>query len=93
MGFPTTSVERLETGAIVNNFEAKNESGVIQRFTSSDIDISRSQEPKNILRLAEEIGLINDEVTLYGTKKAKIALSTLQRLGNVTDGKYIVVAG
>lgn len=65
----------------------------VLRPVPSDIDISRSQEPKNILRLAEEIGLINDEVTLYGTKKAKIALSTLQRLGNVTDGKYIVVAG
>lgn len=62
-------------------------------FPSSDISISRSQEPKDISNLAEEIGLIKEEVILYGTKKAKISLKTLNRLENEQDGKYVVVAG
>lgn len=37
-----------------------------------DIDISRSQPPKHIGELANEIGLIPDEVDLYGRTKAKV---------------------
>lgn len=59
----------------------------------SDIAVSRAQEPKNIAELAAEIGLFPNEVSLYGTKKAKISLDVLKRLENVEDGKYIVVAG
>lgn len=43
--------------------------------------------------LAKEIGLKESEVTLYGNKKAKISLSTLDRLKNINNGKYIVVTG
>ena len=59
----------------------------------SDIDISRSQEPKSIVTLAEEIGLLSNEFSPYGSKKAKIGLSVLQRLKNQKNGKYVVVAG
>lgn len=59
----------------------------------SDIAVSRSQEPKNISEVAAEIGLFPNEVSLYGTKKAKISLDVLKRLENVDDGKYVVVAG
>ncbi|XP_037952265.1 C-1-tetrahydrofolate synthase, cytoplasmic isoform X2 [Teleopsis dalmanni] len=59
----------------------------------SDIVIARSQTPKNISILAEEIGLMGKEVSLYGDKKAKIALSVIERLKNRGNGHYVVVAG
>ncbi|XP_018368197.1 PREDICTED: C-1-tetrahydrofolate synthase, cytoplasmic [Trachymyrmex cornetzi] len=59
----------------------------------SDIDISRSQEPKSIVALAEEIGLLSNEFSPYGSKKAKISLSVLDRLRNQKNGKYVVVTG
>lgn len=43
--------------------------------------------------LANEIGLEESEVILYGNKKAKISISTLDRLKNINNGKYIVVTG
>ncbi|KAL3285658.1 hypothetical protein HHI36_000190 [Cryptolaemus montrouzieri] len=64
-----------------------------QRPVPSDIDIARSQEPKNILQLADEIGLYPNEVSPYGSKKAKIGLSVLDRLGSKKNGKYVVVVG
>lgn len=59
----------------------------------SDIAIARAQNPKDISKLAEEIGLQSNEVHLFGPKKAKISLKTLQRLQHKPDGKYVVVAG
>ena len=59
----------------------------------SDIAISRSQDPKPITILAEEIGLLPTEISPYGSKKAKIGLSVLKRLSNQQDGKLVVVAG
>lgn len=43
--------------------------------------------------MAEEIVLISNEVSLYGNKKAKISLKTLERFQGKPDGKYVVVAG
>lgn len=59
----------------------------------SDIVIARSQKPKHITQLAEEIGLFPSEVSQYGNTKAKISLSVLDRLKEERNGKYIVVAG
>lgn len=63
------------------------------RPVPSDISISRSQEPKPITLLAEEIGLLPNEFSPYGSTKAKVGLEVLQRLKNQQNGKYIVVAG
>ncbi|XP_055712427.1 C-1-tetrahydrofolate synthase, cytoplasmic [Phlebotomus papatasi] len=65
----------------------------LQKPVPSDIEIARSQVPKDVSLLASEVGIIPEEVSLYGTKKAKISLSVLDRLKNNVDGKYIVVAG
>lgn len=62
-------------------------------YNYSDIEISRTHKPKDISELANEIGLISNEVTLYGKAKAKVSLKTLERLSNVTEGKYVVVVG
>ncbi|KAM4014526.1 C-1-tetrahydrofolate synthase, cytoplasmic [Anomaloglossus baeobatrachus] len=59
----------------------------------SDIEISRSCVPTAISRLSEEIGLLPEEVELYGQTKAKVLLSTIKRLQGQKDGKYVVVTG
>ncbi|KAK2500238.1 hypothetical protein MC885_001288 [Smutsia gigantea] len=59
----------------------------------SDIEISRAQTPKAVDVLAKEIGLLADEIEIYGRSKAKVHLSLLERLKDQADGKYILVAG
>ncbi|XP_059165604.1 C-1-tetrahydrofolate synthase, cytoplasmic-like [Physella acuta] len=59
----------------------------------SDIDIAKSQVPKDVSVLASEINLRHEEVDLYGKKKAKVSLKVLERLNKQKDGKYVVVAG
>ncbi|KAJ8290385.1 hypothetical protein GJAV_G00012190 [Gymnothorax javanicus] len=65
----------------------------LQKPVPSDIVISRSCTPKPIDRLAREIGLLSDEVELYGETKAKVQLHTIKRLQAQPDGKYVVVTG
>ncbi|KAL1130318.1 hypothetical protein AAG570_013256, partial [Ranatra chinensis] len=64
-----------------------------QHPVPSDIVVARSNEPKNINKLAEEIGLLEEEIIPYGTKKAKLALSIIKRFAGQQNGNYIVVAG
>ncbi|XP_003697425.1 C-1-tetrahydrofolate synthase, cytoplasmic [Apis florea] len=64
-----------------------------QKPVPSDITISRNQEPKPITTLAEEIGLLPNEISPYGSKKAKISLNVLKRLKHQPNGKLVVVAG
>ncbi|XP_044025342.1 monofunctional C1-tetrahydrofolate synthase, mitochondrial [Siniperca chuatsi] len=59
----------------------------------SDIEISRAQTPKPVDQLAEEIGLLPEELEVYGRSKAKVRLSLLDRLHTQPDGKYVLVAG
>ncbi|XP_037837479.1 monofunctional C1-tetrahydrofolate synthase, mitochondrial isoform X2 [Kryptolebias marmoratus] len=59
----------------------------------SDIQISRAQTPKPVDQLAEEIGLLPEELEAYGRNKAKVQLSVLGRLHSQPDGKYVLVAG
>ncbi|KAF6115122.1 methylenetetrahydrofolate dehydrogenase (NADP+ dependent) 1 like [Phyllostomus discolor] len=59
----------------------------------SDIEISRAQTPKSVDVLAKEIGLLADEIEIYGKSKAKVRLSLLERLKDQADGKYVLVAG
>uniref|UniRef100_A0AAX7SKE1 formate--tetrahydrofolate ligase n=1 Tax=Astatotilapia calliptera TaxID=8154 RepID=A0AAX7SKE1_ASTCA len=55
--------------------------------------ISRAQIPKPVDQLAEEIGLLPEELEAYGRSKAKVRLSVLERLQSQPNGKYILVAG
>lgn len=59
----------------------------------SDIEIAMAQTPKPVAQLAQEIGILPDELESYGKYKAKVELSILDRLSHRTDGKYIVIAG
>ncbi len=59
----------------------------------SDIAISRAQRPKQITRVAQEIGIAGHELEPYGAYKAKVDLSLLQRLEHRRNGRYVVVTG
>ncbi|XP_054261927.1 C-1-tetrahydrofolate synthase, cytoplasmic isoform X2 [Macrosteles quadrilineatus] len=59
----------------------------------SDIEIAHAQEPKDISYLGQELGLTPTEIIPYGSTKAKVSLSVLDRLRNTKNGKYVVVAG
>jgi methylenetetrahydrofolate dehydrogenase (NADP+)/methenyltetrahydrofolate cyclohydrolase/formyltetrahydrofolate synthetase len=43
--------------------------------------------------LADEIGIYHNEIIPYGSKKAKISLSILDRLQDQRHAKYIIVVG
>ena len=53
----------------------------------SDIEIAQEAELKPIAALAAEVGLLPEELELYGDYKAKVRLSVLERLKDVHDGK------
>ncbi|KAL1875357.1 tetrahydrofolate synthase [Diaporthe australafricana] len=59
----------------------------------SDIAVSRAQTPKQITRVAGEIGIAPGELEPYGAYKAKVDLSLLKRLDHRRNGKYVVVTG
>jgi formyltetrahydrofolate synthetase len=57
----------------------------------SDIDIAQAAELKPIRLVAEELGILENELELYGKHKAKVSLDILQRLKDQPDGRYIDV--
>jgi formyltetrahydrofolate synthetase len=57
----------------------------------ADIDIAQAATLKPIAQVAEEMGLLQSELELYGDYKAKIKLEVLERLAGAPDGKYIDV--
>src|SRR5215216_3291026 len=59
----------------------------------SDLEIAQEASLRPIDSIASELGLLEDEVEMYGKYKAKVALSALDRLRDSPDGKFIVVTG
>jgi methylenetetrahydrofolate dehydrogenase (NADP+)/methenyltetrahydrofolate cyclohydrolase/formyltetrahydrofolate synthetase len=57
----------------------------------SDIDIAQEAKLKPISVIAEEVGLLPEELEYHGEYKAKVRLSVLERLKDVPDGKYIEI--
>lgn len=57
----------------------------------TDIEIAQAATLKLIAQVGDELGLLPDELELYGPYKAKIKLEVLERLKDVPDGKYIDV--
>lgn len=56
-----------------------------------DLKIAQNAKMKKILEIADKVGLLPDEIELYGNYKAKIDLSAMKRLENEKDGKVILV--
>ena len=61
------------------------------RPVPSDIEIAQAGKLKPILQIAEELGIKERELELFGPYKAKIKLEILDRLAKRKDGKYIDV--
>lgn len=59
----------------------------------TDVEISRAQTPKNVAKLADEMGLLEREFQPHGPHKGKVSLRVLDRLKDRQHGKYIVVTG
>jgi methylenetetrahydrofolate dehydrogenase (NADP+)/methenyltetrahydrofolate cyclohydrolase/formyltetrahydrofolate synthetase len=59
----------------------------------TDIAISRAQRPKLIKDIANEVGILEQELEPYGHYKAKVDLSLLKRLDYRRNGRYVVVTG
>jgi methylenetetrahydrofolate dehydrogenase (NADP+)/methenyltetrahydrofolate cyclohydrolase/formyltetrahydrofolate synthetase len=57
----------------------------------SDIEIAQEATLKPISLVAEEVGLLPEELVMHGQYEAKVRLSVLERLKDVPDGKYIDV--
>ena len=63
------------------------------RPVPSDIAIASAQRPWPISSIAENIGILDFELDIYGKYKGKVSLSILERLKHRKDGKYVVVTG
>jgi hypothetical protein len=70
-----------------------NPSLVLKDPVPSDIEISQSIAPLPIDQIAEQLGLLKNEVYLYGPTKCKVSLDVRKRLENEENGNYIVVTG
>ena len=57
----------------------------------TDIQIAQEAKIENILKIAGQIGLTEDEIEQYGKYKAKINLDVFKRLENKKDGKLVLV--
>jgi methylenetetrahydrofolate dehydrogenase (NADP+)/methenyltetrahydrofolate cyclohydrolase/formyltetrahydrofolate synthetase len=57
----------------------------------SDLEIAQAATVKPILEIAESIGLVEDDLDLYGRFKAKVHLDVSQKFTNRPQGKYIDV--
>ncbi len=57
----------------------------------SDIEIAQAGKLKPILQIAEELGIKETELELFGPYKAKVKLEILDRLAKRPNGKYIDV--
>jgi len=57
----------------------------------SDLEIAQAAKLRPILEIAEELGLGEDDLDLYGKYKAKAHLDVLERLKDRPNGRYIDV--
>ena len=57
----------------------------------SDIEVAQAATLKPIAKIAEELGLLPEEIEFYGPYKAKVKLEVLDRLKNIPNGKYVDV--
>ncbi len=60
----------------------------------SDLEIARSVSPRPIVDIAHDLGLRDDEIELYGPRKAKVPLAAIERLeAENPRGRYVLVTG
>ena len=57
----------------------------------SDIEIAQAAKPLPIAEIADRLGILSDELVLYGNYKAKITQAAFVRTAEKPDGKLILV--
>ena len=57
----------------------------------SDIEIAQANQMEPITKIAEDCGILPQELEQYGHYKAKISLDVLKRLEDKPDGKLVLV--
>ncbi len=57
----------------------------------SDLEVAQAAVLQPISTIAAQCGILEDELELYGRRKAKVHLSVRDRLASVPQGNYIVV--
>jgi formyltetrahydrofolate synthetase len=63
----------------------------LRRPVPADIDIAQAADLLPIVKIADQIGLTEDDLDLYGRFKAKIHLNVLERLRDRPLGRYVDV--
>lgn len=61
------------------------------RPVPSDIEIAQAFEPLPISKIAKQVGLLPEELEVFGTTKAKVRLTVLDRLQGLPNGFYVDV--
>jgi formate--tetrahydrofolate ligase len=57
----------------------------------SDLEIAQRAKLRPVMEIAKEIGILEEEIDLYGNYMAKVDLSILERLKDRPSGKFICV--
>lgn len=57
----------------------------------SDLEISQETQLKPIIRVADSIGINEDDLELYGKYKAKINFTTMKNFSKKEDGRLVLV--
>jgi len=57
----------------------------------TDVEIAQEAEMQPIYKIAEKLGITEDELELYGKYKAKISLDAWERVKNRPNGKLVLV--
>ncbi len=57
----------------------------------NDLEIAHAARLKPMAEIADMMGLMSEDIELYGAKKAKIRLDVIERLKNRPNARYIVV--
>ncbi|MDQ1145342.1 formate--tetrahydrofolate ligase [Bacillus sp. SORGH_AS 510] len=64
---------------------------MVMTKVKSDIEIAQESKMKPIVEIAEKIGLVEDDLELYGKYKAKISNEALSKIKTKENGKIILV--
>ena len=59
----------------------------------NDIQIAQEAKMEPIVKIAEKIGLNEDDIELYGKYKCKISLEALDKNKDEKDGKLVISTG
>ena len=57
----------------------------------TDVQIAQQAQMQPIKEVAGKLGLVEDDLELYGKYKAKISLETMQKVESNENGKLILV--